>query len=437
MHSHNTGRHIQSYGHAVPTPSIQRLAEEGVLFRQAFATAPTCSPSRASFLTGQSPHRTGMLGLSHRGFGLSDPERHILYTLRDAGYFTAQVGIEHINRNERASDCTSDYDQVIRTARGMAAEVGPKAAEWLRNAPQEPFFMVVGLNETHIPFPDPDPGNHAFEDERYCTPPPALPDTPELRRETARYKAGARAMDSAYGQILDVLDTTGLAGRTLVFCFADHGLQFPRHICNLEDRGLEVYCIARGPMDGPASVLRGGKVVDGMVTLMDLFPTVCDTARIEHPHWLEGKSLLPLARGEVDSLHEEIFGEVTFHAAPEPMRCVRTERYKYIRRYDNRDKPVLPNTDDTAGKKILLEHGWLDQPRYREMLYDLVFDQPELNNIIDRPDMQEVAEDMRRRLDHWMRRTEDPLMQGAVEPPPGSKLNDPDGRSPNEAPIQY
>jgi N-sulfoglucosamine sulfohydrolase len=70
LHSHDTGRFVQPYGHPVPTPNIQRLADQGLLFRQAYAAAPTCSPSRAALLTGRWPHANGMLGLAHRGFAL-------------------------------------------------------------------------------------------------------------------------------------------------------------------------------------------------------------------------------------------------------------------------------------------------------------------------------------------------------------------------------
>ena len=68
LHSHDSGRYVQPYGHAVPTPNLQRLAEEGVRFRQAYYAAPTCSPSRAALLTGQASHSCGQFGLVNRGF---------------------------------------------------------------------------------------------------------------------------------------------------------------------------------------------------------------------------------------------------------------------------------------------------------------------------------------------------------------------------------
>src|SRR5215470_11622101 len=99
LHSHDTGRYLQPYGHAVPAPTIQKLADGGILFRQAFNAAPTCSPSRASLLTGQCPHSNGMLGLAHRGFSLTDYKRHISHTLRAAGYYTELIGLQHVARD--------------------------------------------------------------------------------------------------------------------------------------------------------------------------------------------------------------------------------------------------------------------------------------------------------------------------------------------------
>src|SRR5688572_28793223 len=93
---------IQPYGYAVPTPRLQQLAEEGVLFRQAFCGAPTCSPSRAALLTGQSAHASGMLGLAHRGFLLNDPTQHLAYFLRSHGYTTVLTGMHHVAAAVRA-----------------------------------------------------------------------------------------------------------------------------------------------------------------------------------------------------------------------------------------------------------------------------------------------------------------------------------------------
>src|SRR4029450_3156635 len=84
LHSHDTGRYVQPYGHAIPTPNIQLLADQGVLFRNAFSAAATCSGSRAALATGRYPHSNGMIGLAHRGFELFDYGHHLVHTLRRA-----------------------------------------------------------------------------------------------------------------------------------------------------------------------------------------------------------------------------------------------------------------------------------------------------------------------------------------------------------------
>jgi N-sulfoglucosamine sulfohydrolase len=430
MHSHNTGTFVEPYGHAVPTPNLQKLAEEGVLFRNAFSTAPTCSPSRASFLTGMYPHSCGMLGLAHRGFSMSNYDWHAARVLKANGYFTASSGVEHT-----APDLDSiGYDVILSgldtNYPNQPNRIDPADAvvNFLNDAPKQPFFINLGLNETHRPFHQAEPESYPAERKQFCVPPRPLPDTPETRADTADFKASARVMDDAFGKVLRALDDNGLRENTLVFCFADHGLQFPRNMCNLTDHGLRVYCVVRGP-----GGFAGGQEVNALVSLMDLLPTAYEVAGILPPDHVEGFSLVGLMGGDDDTLHDAIFGEVSYHAAYEPMRCVRTKRYKYIRRYDNREKLVLPNVDDTPTKAFLLNQDWEDQPRDQEMLFDLMFDPDEAHNIVNREDMAGVVAEMKGRLDVWMQSTHDPLLPaGRVAAPRGSKVNNVDGRSPNE-----
>lgn len=434
MHSHNTGRFVQPYGHAVPTPHLQRIASEGVLFRQAFCAAPTCSPSRASFLTGMHPHTCGQLGLAHRGFAMPDYTRHVVHQMKQAGYHTVLSGVEHT----APDTAIIGYDQIVSNhdtnyPGNEPIDIADAADAFIRGEHDKPFFISIGLNETHRPFPDPDPQKFPSEDERYCQPPAPLPDTPLTRRDTAAFKAAARVMDDAFGRILTALDETELADNTLVLCFSDHGLQFPRNMCNLTDQGIGVYFAARGP-----GGFTGGKVIDAMVSLIDLVPTAYEAAGIDVPDFVEGKPLQPLARGEVDQLHENIHAEINYHAAYEPTRCVRTERYKYIRRYDDYHRVVLTNADDGLSKDALLAQEWTVLPREREMLYDLVFDPTEQNNLIDRADMKAVADDMRARLDKWMIATNDPLsLDGKVEPPKGATITDATAPSPRDKSMTW
>ena len=138
--------------------------------------------------------------------------------------------------------------------------------------------------------------------------------------------------------------------------------------------------IMRGP--GPFA---GGKVIDAPVTHLDVYPTLCEVAEVEPPDWLQGSSLMPLLRGEVERLHEATFAEMTYHAAYEPQRSVRTERWKYIRRFDDYPGPVLANCDDSASKQVWLDAGWGERTVAREQLYDLVLDPAEMDNLVADP----------------------------------------------------
>jgi N-sulfoglucosamine sulfohydrolase len=413
LHSHDTGRYVQPYGYPVPTPNIQHLADQGVLFRQAFCAAPVCSGSRAALLTGQCTHATGMLGLAHRGYRLSHPERHIVNVLRAAGYWTGLVGEQHVS----ADPGDLGYDQVVDLDSTRVSEVAPAATNLIARRAEEdvPFFLSIGFFETHREFFEPS----SIRDVLYSRPPENVPDNARTRRDMASFRASARALDQGVGTVLNALEENGLADNTLVFMTTDHGLAFPDAKCTMYDRGLGVLLLMRGP-----GGFERGRVFDALVSHLDLYPTICDVIGLEHPPWLEGTSLLPLVRGDVAEIHDEIFGEVTYHAAYEPQRAIRTPRYKYMRRYDEgHPGRVLANLDDSLTKEVLLAAGWADVDPPWEALFDLWLDPSEGLNRIDDPALAGVVEDLRRRLHDWMVRTGDPLLDGPVPPAEGTFLN--------------
>ena len=242
----------------------------------------------------------------------------------------------------------------------------------------------------------------------------------------AGLNASARSLDAGIGAVLDELDALGLAEDTLVICTTDHGLAFPGAKATLTDRGIGVFLILRGP-----GGFTGGLVSDALVSQIDLFPTVCELLGIPRPHWLQGVSLLPLVNGAA-AVREEVFAEGTYHAAYEPQRAIRTERWKYIRRFDARETPVRPNTDDGPAKDLWMRHGWAERTVERERLHDLVFDPGEMQNLVDDPELGDVVAELSERLEEWMRATADPLLDGPVPPPPGAEYNEQDQTSARE-----
>ncbi len=419
LHSHDTGRYVQPYGEPVPMPNVQALADQGVLFREAFCAAPTCSASRACLLTGQYGQSNGMLGLAHRGWSLRDYRHHIVHVLRTVGYTSTLIGEQHISKEPEAIG----YDEVMKVPTTRVEMVAPLAMEVLRRKRDRPLFVSVGFFETHREFLGPG----SLRDVHYSKPPNNLPDAPEVRADVAAFKASARSLDHGVGMVLNQLDASGLFDDTLIIFTTDHGMPFPGAKATLYDRGLGVMLILRGP-----EPFNGGRVIDALVSHIDIYPTVCEHLGIERPSFLQGVSLLPLLRGQTTSVREEIFAGSTWHAAYEPQRAIRTTRHKYIRRWGDRRTPVLPNTDDGPSKDLLLANGWAEREIPKEQLYDLVFDPNEANNLIDDPVYQPVAVDLRERLEEWMRDTEDPLLAGHVDPPPGVEINQPDQLSATE-----
>ncbi|MFP4027345.1 MAG: sulfatase [Candidatus Brocadiia bacterium] len=428
-HCHDAGRHIQPYGYPVPTPNLQKLAEEGVVFRRAFSMGPTCSPSRAALLTGQSPHGCGMFGVTNRnlgGFALNDYQQHLVHTLRRAGYKSTLCGFQHVaDRAEQIG-----YDRILDLpdeARDRARTVAPRASEFLSSGPEEPFFLSVGTSEPHRimggndpAWFSPDPEN---TDGRYARPPAILPDTPETRRDMADYIRAAGEYDYSVGTVMRALEENDLADRTLLIATTDHGIDFPGMKCNLTDHGLGVLLICRGPGE-----FTGGQVLDGLVSHVDVFPTLCEMSGIERPDWVEGVSLLPMVRGETQFVREEIHGEINYHGVYEPQRCVRTERWKYIRRFDEILPPhsaeggawprtsalerPLPNTGPAVSRDVMTEYGMAGHFPAREQLYDLVMDPMERVNRADDSDCERPLAAMQARLERWMRQTNDPLLEG-------------------------
>ncbi len=419
IHSHDTGRIVQPYGYQVPTPNIQLLADQGVLFREAFCAAPTCSGSRASLLTGLYCHNNGMLGLAHRGWKLNDYGQHWVHTLRRAGYHSTLIGEQHIS----VDPAMIGFDRLVKVHSNRAEDVAPLTIETLREAPPQPWLMSVGFFETHRSFFAPT----SVRDTLYSLPPANLPDVGATRRDMAAFKASARSLDQGIGAVLHALHDFGLVENTLVLCTTDHGVAFPGAKATLFDRGIGVLMIVRGP-----GGFTGGKVIDAPVSHLDVYPTLCELAGVDAPAWLQGSSLMPLVRGDVERLHEAIFAETTFHAAYQPHRAIRTERWKYIRRFDDYPIPILANCDDSQSKDVLVEAGWGTQIVPREQLYDLILDPEEGNNLATQTEQQVVVAELRERLHSWMLETDDPLLEGPIQAPPGATINQQWQLSPSE-----
>jgi len=415
--SHDTGRHIGCYGVDVKTPNLNKMAENGIVFTNMFCTAPQCSPSRASILTGMYPHNHGLIGLTHRGFRLGKCKL-LPSIFAENGYQTYLFGLQH----ESPDPHLLGYRNVIKGKSNSCADVTPIFLEFLRSKPEKPFFAMVGFSETHRPFPA---YNGSINEIK---PLPYLPDEPDVRRDIGGLNMLVHRMDNSIGCIIDVLEDTGLYENTLLIYTTDHGISFPGAKATLFDPGIEVALLMWGP-----EPFCGGKRIDALLSNADIMPTLLDLCGIPIPPEVQGKSMLPLIKGEVEAIHEEVYLELTYHAAYDPIRGVRTNRYKYIRSFEWRPYWFPPNIDPGPSKDVARKYGYFDKVRPVEMLFDLFKDPLEKVNLAEEPQYKDVLTYMRRKLYDWMKNTGDPLLtNGYIPPPPDAKVTPPRSYEPRD-----
>ncbi len=408
--THDTGRHLGCYGADVETPSINRLAEQGVLFTQAYCTAPQCSPSRGSLLTGMVPHRHGLIGLAHRGFRLRPGVALLPRILAEAGYSTHLFGIQHETHHLRAAELGYQVQHAVKDT--SCESLAHAVKDFLSSAPSQPFFASVGSFETHRPYPK------AAPPPKSLRVPPYLPDVPEVRQDIADLQTAVRRVDHALRQIVSALQEHRLWENTLLIYTTDHGIAFPGAKATLFDPGVGIALLMHG------AGFEGGKKIEAMVSNMDILPTLCEVTGVMSPLGIDGKSLVPLVQGKVSQTHRHLFVEQTYHAAYDPLRGVRTERYKYIRSFARRPFWLPPNVDNGHTKDWYRQHKpeVFRDLRPSEMLFDLQADPLERNNLAGNPEYEPVLARLRQMVDKWMRETDDPLMKGHVPPPEGAQV---------------
>jgi len=413
---HDLGTWLGCYGDpSLRTTNLDRLAEEGVRFDNYFCTTPLCSPSRGSIMTGRHPHVNGLNGLVHRGFSLNARERCLPQLLTEAGYETLLFGFQH----EARDPARLGYQWVSdRQEANQCRFVTPLAADFLReragSGKKAPFFAMVGYQEVH----------RGFKQECYTPDDPAdvsvpayLPDTPEVREDIADFHGIIHAADTCVGELLKTLDETGLTENTWVIFTTDHGAAFPRAKSTLYDPGIRTACIMRRP-----ARFGGGRVHGHLLSNVDMLPTLLEAADVSIPENVQGRSFLPLLTGGDYRRRDCIYAEKTYHDIYDPIRAIRTERYKYIRSYERR--PWLPLPSDVrrspSARSMPAKYR---EPRDPEELYDLDRDPLEMTNLIGDPEYKDVHRRLRDQLERWQQETNDPILLGPVELPEGGRID--------------
>jgi len=425
IHCHDLGQYLGCYDADIETPRLDSLAETGVKFEAHFGSAPQCSPSRGSLMTGRYPHVNGLIGLAHGQWELDEDERILPQYLSDAGYETHLFGLQHITQDTDRLNYDHIHSErnlypgvspVIHEA-NRARTVASAVSSFLeRGTYESPFFAAVGFFEVHRA--EEENGRFSFLGSEYDPDDPEdvrslsyLPDRRGIRHDLAEMHGMVYAIDDAIGDIVDAIEDAGIDEETLVVFTTEHGIAFPRAKGSCYDAGIEAALILRYP-----GVADTGESFDELISNVDVLPTILDIVDVEIPDNLDGRSFLPLLTGDGYEERDRIFAEMTWHDMYNPVRAIRTERYKYIRSFWHLPKVYL-SADvfaSESGREVRETYSVPTRP-YEE-LYDLTETPQEDENVVYEPRYQEIRIDLSRQLREWMEATDDPLLDGPVLP---------------------
>lgn len=426
--------HAGAYGDpVVKTPTFDRLAREGVLFRHAYVSSPSCTPSRGAILTGQWHWRLEGAGNLWSVF----PDKFVTYPelLAQAGY---EIGTTGKNWGPGRTQTPG---------RNLAGKPYKSFPEFLaQRTPGRPFCYWLGSGDPHRPYQEGSGAASGIPVERIKLP-ACFPDAPVVRSDVADYYFEVQRFDQQVGAALQALEKIGELDRTLVVMTSDNGMPFPRCKSNLYDTGTRMPLAMRWPARVPPH-----RTVDDFVSFTDFAPTFLELAGVAPPPAMTGRSLATLLTGgqsgRVDPRRDFVLVGKERHCpaqeAPDmggyPCRGLRTHDFFYIRNFRPDRWPAgTPHYDRAAfgrawfgdcdngpTKSYMIEHQDADATHRRlyelafaqrpaEELYDLRRDPDQLTNVAADPAYAADKEQLWRRLEEQLRATGDPRVVGGGE----------------------
>jgi N-sulfoglucosamine sulfohydrolase len=431
--SDDHGLDTGTYGHrTIQTPHLDELARDGVRFTNGFCTTASCAASRSTILTGVHNHANGTYGHTHAAhhFSCFDHVVTLPALLNKAGYSTARAGKMHY-APESIFPFQEDYPQ------GKFGRDDVRMAEACREFIRggKPFFLYwcsmnphrAGFLEGHPCRPNnfgnppksfPGDQEQPFREDDVHVP-RYLPDIPEVRAELAQYCQSVARLDRGIGRLIRVLKEEGKYDDTVILYISDNGAAFPGSKTTLYEPGMNLPLIVRSPLHG-----NRGAPCDGLVTWVDITPTVLDFAgAYPEPGAFQGRSFRNII-GEPSPANwrDEVFAAHTFHEITNyyPMRVVRQKRYKFIWNiahpltYSSASdlwaaaswQGALRRKLDLFGKRRI--EDYLHRPRFE--LYDLQTDPDELINLAAKPEFADMVDGFCRKLQQFQRETKDPWL---------------------------
>lgn len=400
----------------VRTPNIDTLASQGVKFNRFYAPAPMCSPLRQALYTGIYPVKNGAYPNHSR---VKPDIQSIPHYLKPLGYRVGLVGKTHFGP---PSCYPFEYPkegaaQKGKKSGGSDGDEGPAlplnvdaAAEFMSRDQTQPFCLIVASNEPHSPWTLGDSSVYP-QDKLWI--PPYLVDTPDTRRNLAKYYAEVNVLDQEVGRVMNLLEKNGLADNTLLVFLSEQGSSVPFGKWTLYEAGIHAGVVARWP-----GKIKAGRESAALLSYVDILPTLIEAAGGKAPEIMDGKSFLGVLGGETDKGDDYVFAEQTSrgivggHDQLFGIRCVRDSRYKLILN--------LNPGHELQGAAVATAKAWLtdakpaDQEfaksqcaRYLKRppleLYDLDQDPWEMKNLADDPAHAETVKKLRDVLETWMK----------------------------------
>lgn len=405
------------------TPNLDRMAQSGVLFRNAFCNQPVCAPARGSIFTGQYPVRHGVW---KNGIALPEDATTVAKSLRSAGYSANYMGKWHLGNGDTVPlperhgpvpperrggflDLWEAANTLELTSHAYEGDVWDRdgkpihfsgqyrtdftterAQRFLRST-KSPFFLTLSYLEVHHQndrdsFDPPNEYKGKYPNPFIPGDLRALPGS--WPSQWSDYLACVSKMDDTVGAIRRTLQETGLAQNTILMFVSDHACHFKTRNSEYKrtphESSIHIPLIVEGPG------FTGGKSVTGLVSQVDLMPTLLEAAGVPVPSAVQGKSFLPLVNGRTEGWRDEVYFEMTEATTG---RGLRTPQYTYAAA-----APKLPGWKPVPGAAKYVEY----------MLYDNYADPYQQVNLAGRAPYQRVAADLRKRLIARMQEAGDP-----------------------------
>jgi arylsulfatase A-like enzyme len=407
----DAGMDFGCYGNsAIKTPNIDRLAKEGIRFKNAFVTSPQSSPSRTSMMTGMFAHTIGTEDLHTP---LEENTKMMPSYFKEAGYKTGSMLKTHWG-----PEGDKQFDERISggylPGQGdLTEETYKNFSEFLDGCENNPFFLWIGFVDPHRPY------NRSVCPERNnpddVIVPPFLIDGPDTRRDLADYYDEITRMDENMGKMISILEEKGKLDNTIVVFLSDNGKPFPRCKGSLYDSGIQTPLIFMWKEKINPNTVHD----NGLISCVDLAPTLLGLVDIPLPQNIYGNSFHEIVFDHTKRGRDYIFAERNWHDTDEYIRCIRTEKYKLI--YNAYFEVPHGTASDLSSSASWYElrkqqnNGLLtkDQmqvftaPRPMVELYDLQNDSLELNNVADVQEHIQEGRKLAKLLVQWQKETLD------------------------------